>query len=90
MPKLAWQVNETTENIGARRLHTVLERLMEDISYDASDLNGQSITIDAEYVSKHLDALVADEDSEPFYPIIAFNAFSSLLMGLIKPHFYWR
>ena len=55
------QVNETTENIGARRLHTVLERLMEDISYDASDLNGQSITIDAEYVSKHLDALVADE-----------------------------
>ena len=58
----AWQVNETTENIGARRLHTVLERLMEDISYDASDLNGQSITIDAEYVSKHLDALVADED----------------------------
>ena len=62
----AWQVNETTENIGARRLHTVLERLMEDISYDASDLNGQSITIDAEYVSKHLDALVADEDLSRF------------------------
>ncbi|MEZ1648416.1 AAA family ATPase, partial [Enterobacter hormaechei] len=54
----AWQVNETTENIGARRLHTVLERLVEDISYDASDLNGQTVTIDAEYVSKHLDALV--------------------------------
>ncbi len=62
----AWQVNETTENIGARRLHTVLERLMEDISYDASDLNGQSITIDAEYVGKHLDALVADEDLSRF------------------------
>ena len=62
----AWQVNETTENIGARRLHTVLERLMEDISYDASDLNGQSITIDAEDVSKHLDALVADEDLSRF------------------------
>lgn len=62
----AWQVNETTENIGARRLHTVLERLMEDISYDASDLNGQSITIDADYVSKHLDALVADEDLSRF------------------------
>ncbi|WP_311790786.1 HslU--HslV peptidase ATPase subunit, partial [Pantoea sp. UBA5923] len=58
----AWQVNETTENIGARRLHTVLERLMEDISYDASDRHGDSITIDAEYVSKHLDELVADED----------------------------
>ncbi|HBI08620.1 HslU--HslV peptidase ATPase subunit [Franconibacter pulveris] len=62
----AWQVNETTENIGARRLHTVLERLMEDISYDASDLGGQSITIDAQYVSKHLDELVADEDLSRF------------------------
>ncbi|VTP83105.1 Unfoldase HslU [Leclercia adecarboxylata] len=44
------RLTKTTENIGARRLHTVLERLMEDISYDASDLNGQSITIDADYV----------------------------------------
>ncbi|EDX5691572.1 HslU--HslV peptidase ATPase subunit [Salmonella enterica] len=64
--KAAWQVNETTENIGARRLHTVLERLMEEISYNASDLHGQNITIDAEYVSKHLDALVADEDLSRF------------------------
>ncbi len=64
--KAAWQVNETTENIGARRLHTVLERLVEDISYDASEMSGQSITIDAEYVSKHLDALVADEDLSRF------------------------
>ena len=62
----AWQVNETTENIGARRLHTVLERLMEDISYDASDRNGESITIDADYVGKHLDELVADEDLSRF------------------------
>ncbi|EDQ8954486.1 HslU--HslV peptidase ATPase subunit [Salmonella enterica] len=62
----AWQVNETTGNIGARRLHTVLERLMEEISYNASDLHGQNITIDAEYVSKHLDALVADEDLSRF------------------------
>ncbi|EAY8071618.1 HslU--HslV peptidase ATPase subunit [Salmonella enterica] len=62
----AWQVNETTENIGARRLHTVLERLMEEISYNASDLHGQNIIIDAEYVSKHLDALVADEDLSRF------------------------
>ncbi|MCX3311234.1 HslU--HslV peptidase ATPase subunit [Pantoea vagans] len=62
----AWQVNETTENIGARRLHTVLERLMEDISYDASDRNGESVTIDADYVGKHLDELVADEDLSRF------------------------
>ncbi|MBJ3815220.1 HslU--HslV peptidase ATPase subunit [Shimwellia pseudoproteus] len=62
----AWQVNESAENIGARRLHTVLERLMEDISYDASDLNGQSIVIDADYVGKHLDELVADEDLSRF------------------------
>ena len=64
--KAAWQVNESAENIGARRLHTVLERLVEDISFEASDLNGQTITIDAEYVSKHLDELVADEDLSRF------------------------
>ncbi|KEA50348.1 ATP-dependent protease ATP-binding subunit HslU [Mangrovibacter sp. MFB070] len=62
----AWQVNETTENIGARRLHTVLERLMEDISFDASEIGGETITIDAAYVSKHLDELVADEDLSRF------------------------
>ncbi|QKJ89017.1 ATP-dependent protease ATPase subunit HslU [Paramixta manurensis] len=62
----AWQVNESTENIGARRLHTVLERLMEDISYDASDRHGESILIDAAYVGKHLDELVADEDLSRF------------------------
>lgn len=62
----AWQVNEKTENIGARRLHTVLERLMEDISFDASERNGQEITIDADYVAKHLDELVADEDLSRF------------------------
>lgn len=62
----AWQVNESTENIGARRLHTVLERLMEDISFDASDRNGQTIQIDADYVRQHLDELVADEDLSRF------------------------
>ncbi|MFC0179486.1 HslU--HslV peptidase ATPase subunit [Thorsellia kenyensis] len=64
--KAAWQVNETTENIGARRLQTVLERLIEDISYDATEMTGQSVTIDAEYVSKHLDALVENEDLSRF------------------------
>ncbi|SQI34246.1 Unfoldase HslU [Leminorella richardii] len=62
----AWQVNERTENIGARRLHTVLERLMEDISYDASENGGAVITIDAQYVRDHLDELVDDEDLSRF------------------------
>lgn len=62
----AWQVNERNENIGARRLHTVLERLMEDISYDASEGNGKTISIDADYVRGHLDELVSDEDLSRF------------------------
>ncbi|BES86737.1 ATP-dependent protease ATPase subunit HslU [Pectobacterium araliae] len=62
----AWQVNESTENIGARRLHTVMERLIEDVSYDASEMHGQSVTIDADYVRNHLDELVADEDLSRF------------------------
>lgn len=62
----AWHVNEKTENIGARRLHTVLEKLMENISFNASELNGKNITIDEKYVSKHLDELVADEDLSRF------------------------
>ncbi|MUL18605.1 HslU--HslV peptidase ATPase subunit [Aliivibrio fischeri] len=62
----AFQVNETTENIGARRLHTVMERLMEEISYDASEKNGESLIVDAEYVSSRLGELVADEDLSRF------------------------
>lgn len=58
----AWQVNERTENIGARRLHTVLERLMEEISYDASEKSGESIEVDAKYVNHHLEMLVDNED----------------------------
>lgn len=64
--KAAWQVNEKTENIGARRLHTVMERLMEEISYDASEKAGSSLIIDAAYVEKHLGALVEDEDLSRF------------------------
>ncbi len=60
--ELGWQVNETTENIGARRLHTVLERLLEDISYNAPDLMGNHILIDAAYVNAHLAEFVEDED----------------------------
>ena len=60
--EIAWQVNETTENIGARRLHTVMERLLETLSYQACDLNGDSIVVDADYVNDHLEELVQDED----------------------------
>ncbi|MCG9740377.1 HslU--HslV peptidase ATPase subunit [Shewanella insulae] len=62
----AWQVNERTENIGARRLHTVMERLMEDLSFEASDKSGSTTVIDADYVNAHLDNLVQDEDLSRF------------------------
>jgi ATP-dependent HslUV protease ATP-binding subunit HslU len=60
--EVAFQVNERTENIGARRLHTVLERLLETLSFEAADRNGYNLTIDADYVDKHLGELVKDED----------------------------
>jgi ATP-dependent HslUV protease ATP-binding subunit HslU len=60
--EVAYQVNERTENIGARRLHTVLERLLEVLSFEAADRNGFSITVDAKYVDEHLGELVKDED----------------------------
>ncbi len=60
--EIAWHVNERVENIGARRLHTVLERLLEDVSYGASDMNNQEINIDAGYVDSRLQELVKDED----------------------------
>lgn len=60
--EVAFQVNENTENIGARRLHTVLERLLEIISFEASDRSGDKIKIDVAYVEKHLATLAKDED----------------------------
>ena len=60
--EIAFQVNERTENIGARRLHTVMERLLETVSYDASEQNGARVTIDAKYVDEHLGNLAKDED----------------------------
>ncbi len=62
LAELAWQVNERTENIGARRLHTVLERLLDELSFQASELSGQQVSIDAAYVDEHLSALVQDQD----------------------------
>ena len=60
--ELGWQVNEATENIGARRLHTMLERLLEEISYNAPDLIEKTIVIDAAYVDQHLTEFAEDED----------------------------
>ncbi|OAI18635.1 ATP-dependent protease ATP-binding subunit HslU [Methylomonas lenta] len=60
--ELGWQVNESVENIGARRLHTILEKLLEEISFDAPDLTDKVINIDATYVDAHLQELAADED----------------------------
>jgi len=60
--EIASQINERTENIGARRLHTVMERLLEDISFAATDRSGSTLVVDAAYVNEHLDALVKDED----------------------------
>lgn len=60
--EVAWQVNESTENIGARRLHTVMERLLESASFDASDHGGSQIAVDADYVDNHLGDLVQDVD----------------------------
>jgi len=60
--EIAWQVNERTENIGARRLHTVMERLLEAISFEASEHQGEQVSVDAVYVDHHLSDLAANED----------------------------
>ena len=60
--EVAHQVNEQTENIGARRLHTVMERLLEVISFEAADSSGRSVIVNALYVDEHLGALVQDDD----------------------------
>ncbi len=62
LAEIAWQVNERTENIGARRLHTLMERLLEQVSYDSADHAGDTITIDASYVNSQLSELADDED----------------------------
>ena len=66
--EIAFDVNEGTENIGARRLHTIMERLLEEISYDASDLGakGETFSIDKAFVDKQLGELAANEDLTRF------------------------
>ncbi|KTD71014.1 ATP-dependent protease ATP-binding subunit HslU [Legionella steelei] len=60
--EVAWQVNERTENIGARRLYTVMERLLEVVSFEATDKSGESVHVDKAYVDKNLGQIVADDD----------------------------
>jgi ATP-dependent HslUV protease ATP-binding subunit HslU len=60
--EVAWQVNERTENIGARRLHTVMERLLETVSFEAADRSNEKTVVDAAYVDRHLGSLVGNED----------------------------
>lgn len=66
LAEIAFQVNQTTQNIGARRLHTLLERLLEEVSFEAPDLKTKKITVDAAYVQQKLHAIVEDEDLSKF------------------------
>jgi ATP-dependent HslUV protease ATP-binding subunit HslU len=60
--EVAFQVNERTENIGARRLHTVMERLLDTVSFEAADMGGKSTVVDAAFVNEHIGELVENED----------------------------
>ncbi len=62
LAELAWQVNERTENIGARRLYTVMERLLDELSFDADKRGGETLSVDADYVDARLKELAASED----------------------------
>ena len=60
--EVAWQVNQSSENIGARRLHTVIERLLESLSFSSSSDGAQAVAVDAAYVDGHLGELLKNED----------------------------
>ncbi len=64
--KLSFEVNEQVENIGARRLHTIMEKLLEDLSFTASDRGGETVTITADYVREHVEELVKSTDLSKF------------------------
>ena len=63
---IANEVNSTVENIGARRLHTIIERVLEEISFTATDRSGEKITIDSDYIKKNIGELVKDTDLSKF------------------------
>jgi ATP-dependent HslUV protease ATP-binding subunit HslU len=62
LASVAWDINERTENIGARRLHTIMERLLEQVSFEAADQAGNHVTVNADYVNSQLTDLAQDED----------------------------
>ena len=64
--KIASEVNSTVENIGARRLHTIIEKILDEISFTATDRSGEKITIDKNYINENLDNLVRDTDLSKF------------------------
>ena len=64
--RIAVEINSSVENIGARRLQTVMERILDDISFTAPDRSGESVTIDADYIEKHIGDLVRDTDLSRF------------------------
>jgi ATP-dependent HslUV protease ATP-binding subunit HslU len=66
LTQLAFDVNETVENIGARRLHTVLEKLLEELSFDAPDRGGESVVVTADYVREHVGDLIKSADLSKF------------------------
>ena len=63
---LSAEINSTVENIGARRLHTVLEKILEDVSFDASERGGDTVTVDATYVRDQIGELAKDTDLSKF------------------------
>ncbi len=66
LAKLSTEINSTVENIGARRLHTIIEKVLDEISFTASDKSGQTVKVDKVYVTKHLGDLVKDTDLSKF------------------------
>ena len=63
---IATEVNSTVENIGARRLHTIIERVLDEISFTATDRSGEKIVVDSDYIKKNLGELVKDTDLSKF------------------------
>ena len=66
MAKISAEVNSSVENIGARRLHTIIEKVLDDISFNATDRAGETVTIDEKYVNDNLGSLVRDTDLSKF------------------------
>ena len=62
LSEISWSVNEKTENIGARRLHTVLEKILDEVAFEASDKSGSEYVIDAKHVNQSVGQLSEDED----------------------------